>query len=443
MKKLLLLLLVFVFGFGLVACTKPENGDGPGDDGEKVQVDFWHMSPVGETSYQGMRALIREYNETNTDNVYVKATGIGFWDYGEKLNISMAGGNAPDIGLSTLDDVPYRAGSNGLINISELIKNDTGDNQIVLENYLENQLKFARYNGDLFAMPFTATARLMFYNLDLFEAAGLTEADVPKTWEELKIVSDKITKVDSNGDLEVVGFHPSSGNNTFASWLWQKDLDFFNDDLQPVLNSPEVEEILEWVGNFNGHIPFEKIQAFGAANQMLGIDPFVAGKFGMMVDVDALYYKMKDAGTPFKFGVAPVPYPEGGKRVNWSSGFSLEMYKNKNNSDAKIKATFAFYKWLLSEEIMLKLADVLGGLTAHYPAMVEHSKDDPILTKIVEELKYAVDKRYVPFAPSWHGADWGPIYNDYLNHNITAKEALIRAEKMFLEKKANWESTQK
>lgn len=433
MKKILSVLVVLMFAILLVGCNK-------GDDEGFTVVEFWHMHPIGDDGYQGMRKLIREFNtEYEEKGIKVKATGLSFWDYSEKLSFALTGGNAPDVGLATIDDVPYRAHGNVLINVGELIENDTSDNNINLDDFLPAQIESATYNDVLYAMPYTATTRVLYYNLDLFKENGLTEADVPTNWEELKTVSDKITKFDSNGNLEVLGFDPSQGNNNFAAWLWQKGLDFFDDDLNPTANTPENEEILKWVGEFNKEISRETIEAFGSANQMLGIDPFVAQKFGMIIDTDALYSKLKQHGVDFEYGIAPIPYPEDGIRINWASGFSLEMYKNKTTSEEKTKAVWEFYKFLLQKDTMKTIAGFAGGISSNLTAMEEFAQNDPLLAKLVNELNYAVDKKYIPYAPSWHGADWGPIYFNFLNQNITAKQALQEAQDLYLQKKANWE----
>ena len=433
MKKIFLIFTLFLLSFAMIACNNENDPEGA------TVINFWHMHPVGDDGYQGMRALIKRFNDTNDKNIIVKGTGLGFWDYGEKLNTSLSGGNAPDIGLSTLDDVAYRANGGVLVNLSELLEQDTSDNKPDVNDFLENQMKFATIDGTIYAFPYTATTRVLYYNLDLFEASGLTEADVPKNWEELKTVSDKITKLDDDGTLLTLGFSPTNGNNNFAAWLWQKGLDFFDDDLNPIVDRPEIEEVLRWVGEFNSEIPRETLSSFGSSNQLLGIDPFVGGKFGMIVDTDALYFKMKEAGNPFRYGVAPIPYPDDGIRVNWASGFSLEMYINKKTTPERTKAVWEFYKFLLEADTQKEIASFAGGIQGNITAMKEFTADDPILTKLVVELEYAVDKRYVLYSPSWHGADWGPFYFNYLNGNITAKEALEQAQAFYLQKKSNWE----
>ena len=51
----------------------------------------------------------------------------------------------------------------------------------------------------------------MYYNLDMFEAAGISEP--PKTTEELKDAAAKLTEFNDDGSIKVAGFVPWLGYN--------------------------------------------------------------------------------------------------------------------------------------------------------------------------------------------------------------------------------------
>ena len=58
---------------------------------------------------------------------------------------------------------------------------------------------------------------LIFYNADYWAEAGLTEADIPRTWDEFRELAKKLTKYDANGDIQVAGFVPNNILGVF--WL--------------------------------------------------------------------------------------------------------------------------------------------------------------------------------------------------------------------------------
>ena len=167
MKKILMFLLLLPAIFMITACENPDTKD-------KVVIDFWHMSPVGSPTFSKMRAVVNEFNNSQ-DKYFVKGTGFSFWDYWDKISLAVSARTAPDLGLSTIDDVYGRAKGGVLYNLSEMIEADTSENNIDLDEFRESQKKFARYEDDLYALPFTSTARVLYYNLDILAEKGFTE----------------------------------------------------------------------------------------------------------------------------------------------------------------------------------------------------------------------------------------------------------------------------
>jgi multiple sugar transport system substrate-binding protein len=430
MKKIMIIMLALITMLTISACTN--------DPTDRITIDFWHMAPIGSEAFTPTKQLINAFNESQ-DTYFVKGTGFSFWDYWDKIAVAISSRTAPDIGLSTLDDVPARASSGVLYNISELIAADPDG--IEIDQLYQNQLDFATYQNNLYALPFTATTRVLYYNLDMFQAAGLTEADVPHTWSELKTVAKKLDVV-SNGVIQQLGFDPSYGNATYHGWLWQAGLDFFDAELNPTLNTQKHIDILYWIKDFNSEFTRNQLVAFGDANTMLGINPFASERVAMMVETDGLYEIIKNANADFNFGVSYIPIPdEDGIRVNWGSGFSIEMYDNGKNETDQKQGAWEFLKYLMSYNIQLSLAEANGWIMAHKGAMTKFAEDDPILQRMLEEVAYAKDKVYVPYAPSWHGNDWQSYYTAALSGAKTVEMALQDARNNYLQKRDNYNAT--
>jgi multiple sugar transport system substrate-binding protein len=430
MKKLTLLLIAIVAASSLLACKESTS--------DRIVIDFWHMSPIGSESYTPTRQLINRFNDSQ-DKYLVKGTGFSFWDYWDKINVAISSRTAPDVGLSTLDDVVSRARAGVLYNISEL--NIADGSPIDLSEFYVNQLEFATYQESLFALPFTATTRVLYYNIDMFTAAGLTIADVPTTWDELKIVAKQLDKVAQNGTIEQLGFDPSYGNATYHGWLWQAGLDFFDENLNPTLNTQGHIDILTWIKDFNNEFTRNQLVAFGDANAMLGINPFASQRVAMMVETDGLYRIIENAGSTFAFGVTSIPIPDNGTRVNWGSGFSIELYNNGKGEADQAEGAWAFLKFLMSADIQVELAEANGWIMAHKSAMSQLAQNDPILSRLLEEVAYAKDKVYVPYAPSWHGNDWQPFYTEALSGAKTVEQALAAARANYIQKRDNYNAT--
>ena len=433
MKKFEYMILLIFIVIGLSACAESDS------DG-KTEITFWHMSPVGSEGFREMRAIINTFNESQ-DDIVVLGTGFSFWDYWDKINIAISSRTAPDLGFHTIDNMVVRAEAGVLHNLSELIMSDLSDQNIALDQFRQSQLDFLTYNSDLYALPLSATTRVLYYNLDMFESMGYDIDDIPTNWDELHEMA-RVFDIFDDGDIVRLGFDPTYGNATYHGWLWQTGEDFFDEDLNPTLTTQTHEDVLEWIVNFNDIYTRNQLQSFGEANQLLGINVFAAEKVAMIVDSDGLYRVIEDAGATFNYGVAPIPLPdENGIRVNWGSGFSIELYNNQKDEDSKKMASFEFLKYLMSYETQIEFADATGWLTSHIEAMDDYTDDKPILRQILNEVDYAVDKVFVPYAPSWHAADWQTFYTQALDRSLTPLQALEAAKAFYLEKKANYEAT--
>ena len=439
MKKAISILLSLCLVTTFTACGNKDSSKTNSNSAQKVKVTYWHTTPIGDPGYAKINNLVKKFNESQ-DKVEVKHIGYSFWDYWDKLNIIVAAknGSAPDIGINTIDNSISRAETGLIYNLSPLIKKDN----INLGEFYQNQIDFGTYKGEVYSLPFTSTARVLYYNLDLFEKAGLTEADVPKNLEELSKVAKKLDKVDGNGNIEVMGFDPTAGEGTYHGWLWTNGLDFFDKDLNPTLDDDKHEEVLRWMRDFNKNLTPKQKQGFSEGNKLVGLDPFTSGRMGMYLGSDSLHYTLTQKKVKFKYGVVNIPYPAGGTRVNWGSGFSLEMF---NNGDEKKKeASWEFYKFLMSPGAQKEYYETTGWLMSNKKAMEETAKNDKVLARIVEELPYAKDKIYVNYAPSWHANDWQQYYQKALKEGTDeVREALKEAQKYYLQKRENFKATQK
>ncbi len=73
-------------------------------------------------------------------------------------------------------------------------------------------------DGQIYATCYGWVVGVLFYNKDILATAGIKEADIPKTWDELMAMAQQLTKRDANGKLSQAGFV----NNDFYmhQWLW-------------------------------------------------------------------------------------------------------------------------------------------------------------------------------------------------------------------------------
>ena len=68
-----------------------------------------------------------------------------------------------------------------------------------------NVLAYYTVDGKLWSMPFNTSNPMLYYNKDMFKAAGLDPDKPPRTWAEVEDAAKKLTKKDAAGKVDVYG----------------------------------------------------------------------------------------------------------------------------------------------------------------------------------------------------------------------------------------------
>lgn len=450
-KRVLALLLAGAMTLSLAACGDSGTGNGDANNGgqtgqqeqnsgggtedtpsgEKTQITFWHIIPEGSDGYDSLNELIMNFNNVQ-DKYEITHVGYPFLDYFSKMTTAFAGDVAPDVFMYTMDDVPTRAAAGTIANLTPYMEADGYDTS----DLYEAEVAAGVYDGNQYALPMSSTCRVLWYNLDLFKDAGLSEEDVPSTWEELYDVAHKMDIVE-DGVIKQLGFDPTAGEANYHQFLWQAGLDYFDAEGNPLLDQEPQKEVLQWMVDFNKDYPASQLQAFTDAGKVLAADGFLSGQLAMMVANDQKYAALKYADVDFEYGCVPMPVPaEGGVRSNWSSCWSLEAFNTKD--EAKIRGAWEFIKYMLEPENMEAFYNSQGWLTASKTAN-ENLRTDDIMNVIIDEIAYSREKTYFDFAPKWH-EDWNQ-FMELAKTGTPVEEVLAQAQQFYLEKKANFEST--
>lgn len=155
---------------------------------EKVSLTFW-KSPHSDSEADYWAEIIAQFNEENPD-ISVEFLSVAWDSVVEKETAAFASGDAPDITFQT-EQMPLYAKNGYLLSLNDYISEDKK------AAYPESSLEYCTYDGNLVGIPFVALNSVMFYNIDLFEEAGITE--VPTTWDEFLAAAQATTK-DTDGD---------------------------------------------------------------------------------------------------------------------------------------------------------------------------------------------------------------------------------------------------
>ncbi|MFC4619389.1 extracellular solute-binding protein [Camelliibacillus cellulosilyticus] len=376
-KKLLMLLtalLLAVIPFA-TACSNKTGSNG------KVTITYWQYTfPEKVTE---IKSLIKKFEKDNP-NIKVVAQDFPYDQYNQKIAAAMHAGKGPDIMNLFYGWLPQYE-QEGYIQPIPKDFMSTKD----IDDYYIPMIQSSKIDGKYYGLPVAVRSLALFWNKELFKKAGLDPEKPPKTWDELKDMAKKMTKIKSNGQYEQEGFAwnvNGQGYHTFEEVLLRQwGVTPFSDDGKKVLwnSSPAgLDAFTYWIN-------MTKKDKLG--EESFGQDyntAFRAGKAGMMIDGSFSIAATKEAAK-FDWGVTTLPVKEeGGVKSNYGSYWTNSIAKGVKGD--KLKAAEKFLKFLIKEDTQKEWLDKVGELPAAASLADDESiKSDKIYGPFVEGLKDA------------------------------------------------------
>ncbi|PKL11929.1 MAG: hypothetical protein CVV52_12040 [Spirochaetae bacterium HGW-Spirochaetae-8] len=193
MKRTIVLILLFalVLSLPISAAGEKEAASGP------VKVTLWHRWSGDNNKY--LQQVVDAFTAKNPDiTIEVIAKPGEYMELLQSMIADLAAGNTPpDMFVGGYNLLEYIA--------SELKPNEINTMSPSAAAYSDYKSRFepavldiTNINGKQIGSPFALSNIIMYVNLDIFKAAGLSEADIPKTWDDMfrvgKIVKEKTGK---------------------------------------------------------------------------------------------------------------------------------------------------------------------------------------------------------------------------------------------------------
>jgi multiple sugar transport system substrate-binding protein len=193
---------VVLFAVVAAACTSSPTatdsegggGDSAGSSGEEVTLDFWTYQ---EGQGSPNRNPMVEAFEAEHPNINIEYTYIPAENYNVKLNTAIAAGEAPDLVLAFDLNLLIEG---ALLPLDDMV----ADKGIDLSNFNQGIIKgpgdySCTWNDTLYCLASNQGGWGIFYNKDLFDAAGVAYPDAwpPMTVEEYADKACRLTDPDA------------------------------------------------------------------------------------------------------------------------------------------------------------------------------------------------------------------------------------------------------
>ncbi len=185
---------ISILGFTLTlmlflgACVAPAAAptvDDAAADGTGVTITFWNA--MSGSRGDVVTDLVDSFNASHPD-ITVAAEYSG--SYAETLTKALAAYKAGD--APTIVQV-YEVGTQTMLDSGIIVPVYTlNQGEVDWAEVVQPIMKYYSVDGNLFCMPFNSSTAMLYYNKDMFEAAGLDPDQPPTTWAEVEEYSKQI-----------------------------------------------------------------------------------------------------------------------------------------------------------------------------------------------------------------------------------------------------------
>ena len=358
MKKIISLLLVLAMALCLVACgggseEKPaetEAAAAPAEEAapaatEKVSVTMIAAQYGNETA-DWWADFVVKFEDAHPD-IDLTVDVVSWNDIYTVVNTRIANGEAPD--LLNIDVFADYQADGLLLPAEEWVSEET------YAKFFPSFLAESVVDDVVWAVPDLASARALYYNADILEAAGV---EVPTTWEELKTVCQKIKETNPDVYPWGVDMTTDEGQACFAYYAWNNGGGFVDEEGNWTLNSAENVEAVEFIVSM-------------VKEGLTNTDPttetrydlqemFASGKVAMMIGPNQIS-KYCEANGGINYGIASLP--TNGDKAGASVGvMDRIMCFDNGYTEAELAAVTtvvdAFYddepyaEWVLMEDFL-------------------------------------------------------------------------------------------
>ena len=250
-----------------------------------------------------------------------------------RLTAALAAGTPPD--MATLG---------GATRIADLIEKK---NVVSLTRYRRDLAKLDWYDtfrqvvvrgDDLFAMPVQASTLALFYNVDLYERAGLNPNVPPATWAELLDNAKAITAPEQQRWGHSIGTKPINwtSEQIWIAYLWQAGGEWLSrDGKQAAFNSAAGVEALQFWADL---VQKYRVAPPKAVDNLVMAGDFEAGTVGHMT----IYGVWTIRAEGMRFPVRTAPLPRYKQAASVAAGVTIPIFAESKQH----AAAWTYLDWL-------------------------------------------------------------------------------------------------
>ncbi len=293
----------------VAACGGNDGSGGSDSAGSADKADLTWSFWVGGTEDQAAWQKVADQATTDHAGITVKLQGTDWNNYWAKIGTLLAGGKAPCIiGMQSLRLASY---ANAMLPLDELMQKYG----LKTEEFDKPIMDGLKADGKQIAIPYDSGPMVIFYNRDMFKAAGVAEPKPGWTMDEFKAAAKNLTASGRSGLVTTPG--------DLGVTAWVRTMT----GAEPLADGKLALTDQKFVDGFSEYADFVKTDKI--APQVPGGNPdfetqqFAAGKAAMQLNGPWSLIDTKGK-VKFKLGIAPIPAgADGSKTYTAGSGFGI------------------------------------------------------------------------------------------------------------------------
>jgi multiple sugar transport system substrate-binding protein len=316
--------LLLVFGVAAIGGTGTSSAEGDLPF-EGVTLQF-AKAPHGEDEQDNFAEWLAPFEEAT--GIDVEHTVVPWDELEATYTANFAGGDPFDVMYQVSTHLTLFGEQGAFVDVTPLI--DGEDFAEDRAHFPDNVIEASVYQDQLYGVPFIIGTIVMYANLDLMEAAGITE--IPTTGEELVAAAQAI-----QDPPNVWGFYTPTNVEDFGWYFNMQNVhnfggDIISDDFETAtIDSQPVIDATQYATDL---ICTHEVQPpVGQYDREAAIELFRAGKLAFILDEPLRIAVFEEEGLPFAWDIAQ-PVGNNGNISQFSTTGHWVISEESDNPEA-------------------------------------------------------------------------------------------------------------
>ena len=321
-----------------------------------VVIDFWHAFGGGRKLL--IQRMVDDFNYTHP-GIYVRVEHKG--SYRDTLNAAILAaqqGNPPHL-VQIFEIGSQLALDSGIfVPIEDYVQGPEWQP----DDYIEGVANYYRIGGKFNSMPWNSSNPILYYNKDIFRAAGLDPEKPPETFEDMLDVCEKIVSSGAAKNCVTWPLH----SWFFEQWMANMGAELANNGngrdaraTEVYLTGDAAKTIVSWWKEMydKGYYAYSgKLEDWDGSDAI-----FVSGQAAMEItSTSDVVQRQNDAkANGFELGTSYLPYPASSERQGVVVG-GASIWMTGGHPEEEMQAAKDFVLWFTNTENAIRWHKATG-----------------------------------------------------------------------------------